>query len=209
MTIQLKDNTLILASGNAGKLNELSHLLSPAGITVKAQSDFNTPEADETGLSFIENAILKARNAANHTGWASLADDSGLEVDAIQGAPGIYSARYAFMSGQPVEAGINKDEANNRKLLFELRGQPKAKRTARFHCALALCRFPNDPAPWVVHRTWEGEILEAPVGEGGFGYDPLFYVPTENCAAAELSKEQKGAISHRGQAMKALMDYLI
>lgn len=198
--MQLKGNKLVLASGNLKKINELQQLLQPLNISVLPQSSFNTPEAEETGTTFIENAIIKARNAAEHSGWASIADDSGLEVDALEGAPGVYSARY---SGEH-----STDESNNRKLLYELRGLPDGKRNARFHCALALMRHANDPAPLVVHRTWEGRILDAPQGEHGFGYDPLFFVPERNVCAAELSAEEKNKLSHRGQAMQALLLHL-
>lgn len=196
----LKSNKLVLASGNAKKINELGALLAPLGVEVLTQSNFNVPEAEETGTTFIENAIIKARNASEHTGWAAIADDSGLEVDTLQGAPGVYSARY---SGEHAT-----DDSNNRKLLYELRGLPEGKRHARFHCALALMRHANDPAPLLVHRTWEGRILDAPSGEAGFGYDPLFFVPTHNQSSAELSADTKNAISHRGQAMHALFKLL-
>lgn len=199
-TMKLRENKLVLASGNQGKIAELQHMLEPYGIEVLSQSRFNVPEAEETGLSFVENAIIKARNAVEHAGWTSVADDSGLEVDCIKGAPGIYSARY---SGPQAT-----DETNNKKLLYELRGIPEAKRTARFHCALALMRFPGDPAPVIVHDTWEGIILDAPRGENGFGYDPLFYIPELGCTSAELSREEKNRLSHRGKAMRKLVERL-
>ena len=198
--MKLRENKLVLASGNIGKIAELQSILDPLGVEVLAQSRFNTPEADEIGLSFVENAIIKARNAAQHSGWASVADDSGLEVDCLQGAPGIYSARY---SGENAT-----DESNNRKMLYELRGQPAGKRTARFHCALALFRFPNDAAPLIVHDTWEGIILDTPRGENGFGYDPLFYIPELDCTSAELAKDKKNQLSHRGKAMRKLLEQL-
>ena len=198
--MKLRENKLVLASGNQGKITELQSILDPLGVEVLAQSRFNTPEADECGLSFVENAIIKARNAAEHSGWASVADDSGLEVDCLQGAPGIYSARYS--------GGNATDESNNRKLLYELRGQPAGKRTARFHCALALFRFPNDAAPLIVHDTWEGVILDTPRGENGFGYDPLFYIPELDCTSAELAKDKKNQLSHRGKAMRKLLEQL-
>ncbi len=198
--LKLKDNKLVLASGNAGKITELQTMLEPLRIEVLAQSRFNVPEAAETGLSFVENAIIKARNAAAHSGWAAVADDSGLEVDCLQGAPGIYSARYA---GEQAT-----DATNNRKLLYELRGQPEGRRTARFHCALALLRFANDPAPLIVHDSWEGVILDAPRGANGFGYDPLFYIPALGCTSAELDKAEKNRCSHRGKAMRQLLAQL-
>ena len=198
--MKIRSNKLVLASGNQGKLKEMQALLESLGLEVLPQSNFNTPEADETGLSFVENAIIKARNAAKYSGWVSVADDSGLEVDFLKGAPGIYSARY---SGPEAT-----DETNNRKLLYELRGIPEGQRGARFHCALALVRHEDDPAPLIVHRTWEGRILESPQGEQGFGYDPLFFVPSEGCSSAELDRELKNRISHRGQAMQALLEKL-
>ncbi len=192
--------TIVLATGNAGKVREFAGLLEGLGLHVRPQSDFAVPEAEETGLSFIENAILKARNAARHTGLAAIADDSGLEVDALNGAPGIYSARYA-------DPGKG-DAANNDKLLGALQGIPWEARTARFQCVIAYLRHAEDPTPLVAQGTWEGRILEAPRGERGFGYDPLFWVPTHECSSAELDAATKNALSHRGQAMRALLDQL-
>lgn len=186
----------VLASGNQGKLRELSALLSDFGLELRAQSEFNVPDADETGLSFVENAILKARHAATITGHPAIADDSGLEVDALNGAPGIYSARFAGRHGD--------DAANNRKLLDALADVPEDKRTARFRCALAFLRHADDPAPILGVAAWEGRILEAPQGDNGFGYDPLFWVPDQHCSSAELAKETKNSISHRAQALKVL-----
>lgn len=192
--------TIVLATGNAGKVREFASLLEGLGLHVRPQSDFAVPEAEETGLSFIENAILKARNAARHTGLAAIADDSGLEVDALNGAPGIYSARYA---------GPGKgDVANNDKLLDALQGIPWDARTARFQCVIAYLRHAEDPTPLIAQGTWEGRILEAPRGERGFGYDPLFWVPTHECSSAELDAATKNALSHRGQAMRALLEQL-
>lgn len=192
--------TIVLATGNAGKVREFASLLEGLGLHVRPQSDFAVPEAEETGLSFIENAILKARNAARHTGLAAIADDSGLEVDVLNGAPGIYSARYA---------GPGKgDAANNDKLLDALRGTPWEARTARFQCVIAYLRHAEDPTPLIAQGTWEGMILEAPRGERGFGYDPLFWVPTHACSSAELDAATKNALSHRGQAMRALLEQL-
>jgi XTP/dITP diphosphohydrolase len=192
--------TIVLATGNAGKVHEFASLLEGLGLQIRPQSDFAVPEAEETGLSFIENAILKARNAARHTGLAAIADDSGLEVDALNGDPGIYSARYA---------GPGKgDAANNDKLLGALQGIPWEARTARFQCVIAYLRHAEDPTPLVAQGTWEGRILEAPRGERGFGYDPLFWVPTHECSSAELDAATKNAISHRGQAMRALLEQL-
>lgn len=191
---------VVLATGNAGKLRELSALLADSGYTLLAQSAFAVPEAEETGLSFVENAILKARNAAQHTGLAAIADDSGIEVDALQGAPGIYSARYA---------GDNSDAAqNNAKLLEALKETADPLRTARFRCVIVYLRHAKDPSPLIAEGSWEGRILHEASGEQGFGYDPLFYVPTHNCAAAQLEPAQKNSISHRGQALQRLREKL-
>lgn len=191
---------IVLASGNAGKLREFQQLLSGCGFAVVPQSDFFSENAEETGLTFVENAILKARFACSKTGLPAIADDSGIEVDALNGRPGIYSARYAGVGA--------KDADNNAKLLQELSAVAPAQRTARYHAVLAFMRHAEDPTPILCHGTWEGVILEAPRGEGGFGYDPLFWVPTHNCASAELSKEEKNRISHRGAAMQELLQKL-
>jgi len=188
---------LVLASGNQGKLREFSQLFSDKNIQVIPQSEFDTIEAEETGLSFVENAILKARNACKFSGLPSLADDSGLEVDALQGAPGIYSARYAGLDAS--------DEENYLKLLEALKDVPKEKRSARFQCVLVYMRHENDPTPQVFQGSWEGQILMEPSGAEGFGYDPVFFVPSENCSSAELSKDKKNALSHRGQAIQELL----
>lgn len=187
---------VVLATGNKGKLREMQQVLSPLGFEVVAQSDFNVPEADETGLSFVENAIIKARNAAQHTGLPAIADDSGLEVDALAGAPGIYSARYAG-----VGAG---DAANNAKLLAELAQRGVRDATARFQCVLVFMRHAQDPVPVIAQGSWEGTLLDAPRGDHGFGYDPLFFVAGENCTSAELPPERKNALSHRGRALRQL-----
>ena len=189
-------NRIVLASGNKGKLREFSELLTGADISVVPQSDFGVPDADETGLTFVENAILKARNAAAHTGLPAIADDSGIEVDHLNGAPGIYSARYAGQGGSA---------ANNAKLLRALDGIEAGSRTARFQCVLVFLRHADDPTPLICQGTWEGEILEREHGEAGFGYDPLFYVPEERCSAAELPAERKNSLSHRGQALRCLL----
>jgi len=191
---------LVLASGNQGKLREFSQLFSDKNIQVIPQNEFDTIEAEETGLSFVENAILKARNACKFSGLPSLADDSGLEVDALQGAPGIYSARYAADGN-----GNTSDEQNYLKLLNALKGIPAEKRSARFQCVLVYMRHENDPTPQVFQGSWEGQILTEPSGADGFGYDPIFFVPSEACSSAELSKERKNAISHRGQAIQELL----
>ena len=188
---------LVLASGNKGKLAEFNQLFADKNIEVIPQNQFDTPEAEETGLSFVENAIIKARNACKHSGLPSLADDSGLEVDALQGAPGIYSARYA--------GSYASDQDNYLKLLDALKDIPEEQRTARFQCVLVYMRHENDPTPQVFQGSWEGKILVEPAGNEGFGYDPVFFVKSQNCAAAELSKADKNAISHRGQAIQELL----
>jgi len=191
---------LVLASGNAGKLREFTALLDDLDFDLLKQSDLNVLEAEETGLSFVENAILKARNAAQQTGLPALADDSGLVVQALQGAPGICSARYA---GQ-----ASDHAANNAKLLAEMQDVPVGKRQASFRCCIVYVRHAADPVPLIAEASWAGSILEAPRGEQGFGYDPLFYVPTHVCSAAELAAEAKNRISHRGQAMQILLALL-
>lgn len=193
-------NTLVLATGNPGKLAEMQALLAPLGLEVKAQSAFGVEPPEETGLSFIENAILKARHATRVTGLPALADDSGLEVDALDGAPGIYSARYAGTDGD--------DAANNRKLLDALAGIADERRTARFRCVIALLRHAGDPMPRIAAGTWEGRILDAPRGHKGFGYDPLFLPEGMDRTSAELDKTEKNRISHRGRALHALFDML-
>ena len=188
---------IVLATGNPGKVREMSELLAEFGLTVLPQSDFNLVEADETGCTFIENAIIKARHAATLTGLPAIADDSGLAVDALQGAPGIYSARYA---------GANASDRDNLlKLLVALQDVPAAQRSARFHCVLVYMRHADDPTPLVCHGSWDGMITEQPSGEDGFGYDPIFFVPSEGCTSAELSKQRKGELSHRGQALNKLL----
>jgi XTP/dITP diphosphohydrolase len=198
--------TIVLASNNRKKLQELQALLqqTPEPMTLTPQSAFNIPEAEESGLTFVENAILKARHASQLTGLPAIADDSGLEVDALDGAPGIYSARFA---AGPAE-GNSSDEANNALLLARLKDVPRARRTARFQCAIVLQRFPADPMPLVCQGTWEGLILEQPAGAHGFGYDPLFFVPTHHRSSAELPPEIKNAVSHRGQALRQLLERL-
>ena len=189
---------LVLASGNRGKLKEFSELLNNRGFDVHAQSEFGLDSAEETGLTFVENALLKARHVCAHTGLAALADDSGIEVDALHGAPGIYSARFAGPAAN--------DADNNRKLLAELATMADEQRTARYHCILVLMRHAQDPTPLICHGMWEGRILREPIGDGGFGYDPLFFVPTHNCSAAQLDKAEKNRISHRAVALQALLN---
>jgi len=191
---------IVLASGNLGKVKEINELLANTGISIRPQSDFDVVEVEETGLTFIENAILKARNAAAVTGLAAIADDSGLEVDALDGQPGIYSSRYA---------GIDATDQDNLHLLLQsLKDTPDAARTARFQCVMVYMRHAKDPSPIVCQGTWEGRILYAAQGHNGFGYDPVFYVPTHNCASAELSPEDKNSLSHRGQALRQLLKQL-
>jgi XTP/dITP diphosphohydrolase len=190
--------TVVLASGNAGKLRELNRVLSPLGVILQSQAEFDVPEVEENGLSFVENAIIKARAAARHTGLPAIADDSGLEVDYLKGAPGIHSARY---SGQG-------DEGNNAKLLAALQGVADEQRSARFQCVLVYMRHEADPTPLVCQASWEGRILHQPRGEAGFGYDPLFYVPDQRCSSAELPPELKNRISHRARASALLLEAL-
>ncbi|HBX60347.1 MAG TPA: non-canonical purine NTP pyrophosphatase, RdgB/HAM1 family [Methylophaga sp.] len=189
---------IVLASGNIGKLRELSQILSPLGLELIAQSDLNVAEAEETGLSFVENAIIKARNAALFTGLPAIADDSGIEVDALHGAPGIYSSRYA---------GPDASDTDNIEALLEaMKDVPETERTARFQCVVVFMRHAEDPTPLICQGSWQGQILQSPLGDEGFGYDPVFWVSETDCTAAELSPEQKHAISHRGKAMRQFME---
>jgi len=192
--------TIVLASANPGKLREFAQILAAFEFEVVPQSQFKVPDVPETGLSFVENALIKARNAAQHTGLPAMSDDSGIEVDALNGAPGIYSARFAGTGAS--------DEDNNTLLLEKLKGIPDAQRTARYHCVIVYMHYVNDPMPLIFQGTWEGRILREPRGKNGFGYDPFFYVPTHNCAAAQLSPEVKNSLSHRGQALRALQTAL-
>jgi XTP/dITP diphosphohydrolase len=191
---------LVLATGNPGKLRELQAMLAGRGIKVLPQTALGVTAVEETGATFLDNALLKAQHAAHHTGLPAIGDDSGLEVDALGGAPGIYSARYAGRHGN--------DAANIRKLLHELQNTLPEKRTARFHCAMVLVRQVSDPTPLICEAIWEGRILEAPRGHDGFGYDPVFLVPEKNCSAAELLPEEKNRLSHRGQALRKLVEQL-
>jgi len=189
---------IVLASGNQGKLREFTQLLAPLSIEVLTQSELGVSEAAETGLSFIENAIIKARNACAQTGLPAIADDSGIEVDALHGAPGIYSSRYA---------GEQASDADNiQALLKALNGVPASERNARFQCVVVYMRHAKDPTPLICQGTWHGQILMEAAGDGGFGYDPVFFVPETDCSAAELSAQQKHAISHRGQAMRYFIE---
>ena len=195
---------VVLASSNAGKLVEFFEILSDVGFEVVAQSDYNVVDVPETGLTFVENAIIKARNAAQHTGLPALADDSGIEVDALLGRPGIYSARYAKMNNAGEIAG-DKNEANNIQLLKEMNGIPVEKRTARFRSCIVYMRHADDPSPLIADGSWEGVIMTEQSGAGGFGYDPLFFVPTHGVSAAELNADEKNKISHRGLALQTML----
>lgn len=189
---------VVLATGNPGKVRELAHLLADFGLDVVAQTELGVESAEETGLTFIENAILKARHAAAITGLPAIADDSGLAVDILGGAPGIYSARYAGVDAS--------DQQNLDKLLVTLKDVPQGQRNAQFHCVLVYMRHAEDPTPIVCHGSWDGEVLFTEAGKGGFGYDPIFHVPTLGKSAAELTREEKSAVSHRGQALTLLLD---
>lgn len=189
---------VVLATGNPGKVRELADLLATFGLDIVAQTELGVESAEETGLTFIENAILKARHAAAVTGLPAIADDSGLAVDALGGAPGIYSARYAGLDAS--------DQQNLDKLLVTLDPVPDGQRQAQFHCVLVYLRHAEDPTPLVFHGSWEGEITRAEAGQGGFGYDPIFYVPELGKTAAELTKDEKRAVSHRGKALSLLLD---
>ena len=187
---------LVLASGNPGKLRELSQLLDDLGYELHPQSEFGVSEVAETGTTFVENAIIKARHAAAHTDLPALADDSGIEVDALDGAPGVYSARFA---------GPDADDASNNALLVEkLRSVPSELRTARYRAVIVLMRHAADPSPLICEGSWEGMIQLEPAGSGGFGYDPYFYLPEQECTSAQLSRDEKNRLSHRGQALTEL-----
>jgi XTP/dITP diphosphohydrolase len=192
---------IVFASNNAGKIAELQALLDKFQITLIPQSQLSIPEIEETAVTFVENALLKARHAAALTGLPAIADDSGLEVFALQGKPGIHSARYAGKKAN--------SEDNIEKLLKELAAIPDEKRRARFYCTLTYLSQPNDPTPLICQGSWYGTILKKPQGTNGFGYDPIFYVPSEKCSAAELPVDKKNLLSHRGQAVKILMEKIM
>lgn len=189
---------IVLATSNEGKIAELQSLLQVLPIEWIPQSEFDVTDIEETGKTFIENAILKARHAAKISGLPALADDSGLVIDALDGAPGVYSARYAGENATTAE--------RNEKVLDEMRDVPKGERTAAYHCVLALVEYEDDPVPLICHGIWEGSILTEARGNNGFGYDPIFYVPSHQCSAAELSTAEKNAISHRGQVVDQLLE---
>ena len=191
---------IVLASSNAGKVREINEMLSGHAVRIVSQSEFNVPEVAETGLTFIENALLKARNAARHTGLPAIADDSGIELAAFDGRPGIYSARYA---GQGAS-----DADNLRKLITDVSKLPEDKRRCRFVCLMVYLRHTEDPTPLIAEGVWEGIAVTTPRGTNGFGYDPIFYVPTHHCTSAELPPETKNRLSHRGQALRSLVAQL-
>lgn len=191
---------LVIASNNKGKIAELTDLLAPLGLQPVAQGELGVSEAEEPAVTFVENAIIKARHAARVTGLPALADDSGLTVDALDGRPGVRSARFA---GEEAT-----DNDNVEALLAALKDTPEAERSAQFHCVLVYLRHADDPTPIICHGRWPGRILAEPRGQGGFGYDPAFLVPEHGCSAAELTREQKGRISHRGRALASLLDHL-
>lgn len=190
-------NTIVLASNNKGKLREFHAMFAQYPLNIISQSDYQVDDAEETGLSFIENAIIKARHACEKTQLPAIADDSGLAIDYLKGAPGIYSARYAGEHGN--------DKANNQKVIQALAGQPAANRKGQFICALAYLRHAEDPTPIVCQASWEGIILEQERGDNGFGYDPLFWLEEHQCCSAELSAETKNSISHRARALQLLL----
>lgn len=191
---------LVLATGNPGKVRELQNLLQDAGWSVRPQSEWSLTAADETGTTFVENAIIKARHAAKHTERPAVADDSGLSVAALQGAPGVYSARYAGVAAS--------DQDNVTKLLDAMQAVPASQRQASFHCALVYLAHAEDPTPLICTGKWAGMITTEAVGEQGFGYDPVFWVPEHNCTAAQLSSALKHQLSHRGQALRQLLQAL-
>jgi len=191
---------VVLATNNAGKLRELSALLAPLNMRVLPKSQFTCDDVAETGDTFVANALIKARHAAMVSGLPALADDSGIEVDALQGAPGIYSARYAGVAAT--------DQQNLDQLLLAMKDVPEGQRQARYRCALVLVHSADDPAPVICEAAWEGEITRAPQGDDGFGYDPIFWLPSLHCTAAEVSAEHKNTLSHRGQALRLLVTCL-
>lgn len=195
--LRVETPRVVVATGNRGKLREIDALLGGLGLAFLAQSELGVTQAEETAVTFVENALIKARNAALQTGLPAIADDSGLQVDALEGAPGVRSARYAGPAAS--------DADNNARLLENLAGVPAPLRSARFVCLMVYVAGPADPRPVIAEGLWEGRILQAPRGEAGFGYDPLFLVPGQDRSAAELEPELKNRLSHRGQALRALL----
>jgi len=193
-------NKIVFASSNAGKVREVDQLLEGLNVEVVPLSEFNVPEIEETGLTFLENSIIKARNAAHHAGLPAIADDSGIAVDLLQGRPGIYSARFAGVGAS--------DEDNLKKLIEMIKPFPEEQRTARFICSMVYLRHENDPTPIIAQGVWEGQLVIDPKGENGFGYDPIFYVSSQQCTSAELTSEIKNTLSHRGQALRKLLEKL-
>lgn len=189
---------IVIASNNAGKLREIRQILEPLGFEPMPQGSFGVPECPEPHVTFVENCIAKARHASAHTGLPALADDSGICVDALNGAPGVYSARYA---GEP-----KSDDRNNQKLIDALRGNPN--RRAHYYCVMVYVRYPDDPQPIIAEGAWHGEIIDSPRGDGGFGYDPYFLVPEFGRTGAELTADEKNGVSHRGQALRTLAERL-
>ncbi len=193
-----KIEKIVLASGNPGKVREINKLFANTGIEIVPQSEFNVPDIAETGTTFVENAIIKARHAAQYTGLPAISDDSGIEVDALNSRPGVFSARYA---------GDNAtDTDNNNKMLGELNGVPEAERNARYQCLIVFMRNHTDPVPIITQGSWEGRILEAPEGDGGFGYDPIFYIPSQKCSGGNLPLDIKNTMSHRAMALNAMLE---
>ncbi|WP_196138673.1 RdgB/HAM1 family non-canonical purine NTP pyrophosphatase [Aliikangiella sp. G2MR2-5] len=190
----IQPDEIILASGNQKKLKELSHILNTYKLRIVPQSEYEVVDAVEDGLTFVENAIKKARNACAQTGKPAISDDSGIEVDYLHGSPGIYSARYAGESAT--------DEENLQKLLTALKGVPRDKRSARYQCVIVYMRHAEDPTPIIAQAAWEGLIMDEKLGEGGFGYDPIFYCPQQQRSAAQLSPDEKARVSHRGKALR-------
>jgi XTP/dITP diphosphohydrolase len=195
---------IVLATGNAGKVREIAAMLEQWSVQVLPQSEFGVPTAEETGVTFVENALLKARNAALHTGLPAMADDSGIAVDALDGAPGVYSAVYA----RAEEGQGTGDAANLNKLLAAMEDVPEGGRAARFICVMVFLQHAHDPVPLIAQGVWEGSVLHGPVGDNGFGYDPVFHVPTHQCSSAQLSPDVKNTLSHRGQATRQLLDLI-
>jgi XTP/dITP diphosphohydrolase len=187
---------IVLATGNTGKVREFAQLLAEFDAEIIPQTQLKVSNVPETGLTFVENALIKARHAAEITGLPAIADDSGIEVDALNGAPGIYSARFAGENATDLD--------NNQLLLKQLQAVPEAERTARYHCVIVYLRHALDPTPLICHGIWEGRVLTAPQGENGFGYDPLFLIPEQQCTAAQMPSDLKNKLSHRGQAMREL-----
>ncbi len=196
----MSESTIVLATGNAGKVRELQQLLVAGGLTVVPQSDYQVAEAIENGPGFIENALIKARNASKQTDLPAIADDSGIAVDALDGAPGVHSARYA--------GEYASDEDNLQKLLTNMENVTEENRAAHFICLMVYVRHAADPTPIICQGEWRGRVLREPMGDNGFGYDPIFYLPERGCTSAQLSSDEKNAVSHRGQALRCLVQRL-